>query len=67
MFEVVIEKMVDRWSGSIEAGERLCFPRVLINTTIVDVQEFVKQKVDEKASVTLPTFILSCFPVNITQ
>lgn len=22
MFEVVIEKMVDRWSGSIEAGER---------------------------------------------
>jgi hypothetical protein len=67
MFEVVIEKMVDRWSGSIEAGERLYLPRVLINTAVVDVQEFIKQKVYEKASVTLPTCILSCFPLNVTQ
>lgn len=59
MFEVAIEKTVDRWSGSIEAGERFCFPRVPINTAIVDVQEFVKQKADEKASVS--------FPLNITQ
>lgn len=26
MFEVLIEKMVDRWSGSIEAGERRHLP-----------------------------------------
>jgi hypothetical protein len=38
MFEFVIEKMVDRWSGSIEAGEMLCFLGVLISTAMVDVQ-----------------------------
>lgn len=64
MFEVVIEKMVDRWSGSIEAGEMFCLPGVLINTAIVEVQEFIKQKVDEKASVTLPTCVFILFPTG---
>lgn len=38
MFEVVIEKVVDRWSGSIEAGEMLRLLGVPIDTATVDAQ-----------------------------
>lgn len=37
LFEIVIQKMVDRWSGSIEAGKRQCVCPLTHSRTRVEV------------------------------